>query len=264
MRASYLPRTAVGRWLIAVSIATPALVPVAWHLSPAAGWVVLGAMVCAHAGLLYGTLTPNCPWFASVVTHFVPDGDEVWLTIDDGPDPEDTPRLLDLLDAAQAKATFFARGDRARAHPHLVAEILRRGHTLGNHTFTHPQATFWCAGPRRAAREIAACNDALRDLTGHAPRLFRAPVGHVNPFVGPAAAAHGMRLVGWSARGFDGVARRADPRAVVDRILRDLRPGGIALLHEGRRVNVRAMELFLAALATRRWHAVVPDETRLR
>ena len=222
---SFLPSTPAGRWLPVLSVVTPALLPVAWRLSPVAGLGALGVMAASHLSLVYGTLKPNCQWFGPVVTRFVPEGEEVWLTIDDGPDPEDTPRLLDLLDAASAKATFFVRGDRVRTHPHLVVEILRRGHGLGNHTFTHPQASFWCVGPRRAAREIGDCSDALREITGVAPRLFRAPVGHVNPFVGPAAAAHGMRLVGWSARGFDGVTHRAEPRAVVGRILRDLRPG---------------------------------------
>ena len=265
-----LPPTAPGRWLPTLSLATPALLPVAWHFSPSAGLAAFGAMVAVHGSLAYGTLAPNCPWFGLVVTRFVPAGGEVWLTIDDGPDPEDTPRLLDALDAAHARATFFVRGDRARAHPALIAEIVRRGHGLGNHTFSHPQATFWCAGPRRAAREISRCNDALREITGHAPRLFRAPVGHTNLFVGPAAAAHGLRRVGWSARGFDGVAHRAEPRAVVDRILRGLRPGGIVLLHEGlrgaagERVNVQAMRALLNALAARGWRGVVPDETRLQ
>ena len=247
----------------------PALVPVAWHLLPGAGFTALGVMAASHLSLVYGTLMPNCQWFGPVATQFVPEGGEVWLTIDDGPDPEDAPRLLDLLDAAGAKATFFVRGDRARAYPHLIAEIARRGHGLGNHTFGHPQATFWCAGPRRAAREIGACSDVLRELTGHAPRLFRAPVGHVNPFVVPAAQARGMRLIGWSARGFDGVTHRARPDVVVARILRDLQPGGIVLLHEGRRgpagerVNVQAVERLLAALALRGWRGVVPDESRL-
>ena len=86
----------------------------------------------------------------------------------------------------------------------------------------------------------------------------------------PAAAAHGLRLVGWSARGFDGVTHRAAPRAVVARILRDLRPGGIVLLHEGRRgpagerVNVQALESLLAALTERGWRGVIPEESRWR
>ena len=253
-------------------LALPVALPFAWAHSAAAGLGTLGAMAGAHGALLAGTLRPNCQWFGPVSTGFASErGDEVWLTVDDGPDPHDTPRLLDLLDAARARATFFVRGDRARAHPGLVAEIARRGHGLGNHTFSHPQATFWALGPARLRREIAGCSDILCEITGRAPTLFRAPVGMVNPFVPPAAAAAGLRLVGWSARGFDGVARHArNADGVVARIAADLRPGGIALLHEGcrdaggRSLNVRPLEGVLAILRERGWRAVVPEESRLR
>ena len=268
-RPSFLPLTTAGRILPVVGLSLPAAVPFAWGHS-AAGLAALGVMAVSHGALLAGTLRPNNQWFGPVVTGFVPTGGEVWLTIDDGPDPHDTPRLLDLLDAAGAKATFFVRGDRARAHPELIEEIARRGHGLGNHTFSHPQATFWALGPWRLRREIGACSEVLRGITGRAPRLFRAPVGMVNPFVPAAVAAAGLRLVGWSARGFDGVVRHArDAEGVAGRIAADLRPGGIALLHEGRRdatgdaLNVRPLERLLAVLAQRDWRAVVPQEARL-
>ncbi len=261
-----------NRFLLpALGLAVPAAVPLAWSHSPAAGLCTLGGCALAHGALAYATLRPNNTIFGPVVTRFEPSGHEVWLTIDDGPDPHDTPRLLDLLDAHAARATFFLRGDRAGAHPALVREIARRGHGVGNHTLNHPQATFWCLGPARLARELGGCRDVLREITGHEPRLFRAPVGHVNPFVHQAAARRGMRLVGWSARGFDGVDRHAvNPEAVVTRVLDGLRPGAIILLHEGRRgpdgaaVNVRSMELLLAELTARCWQAVIPDETRWR
>ena len=269
-RPAFLPLTAAGRILPVLGLATPAALPFAWGHSAAAGVGALGVMAATHGALLAGTLRPNNQWFGPVATKFAPAGGEVWLTIDDGPDPHDTPRLLDRLDAAGARATFFVRGDRARAHPGLIEEIARRGHGLGNHTFSHPQAMFWALGPDRLRREIGACSDALREITGQPPRLFRAPVGMVNPFVPAAAAAAGLRLVGWSARGFDGVVRHArDADGVATRILADLRPGGIALLHEGRRnaagdaLNVRPLEMILAALGERGWRAVVPDETRL-
>ena len=248
-----------------LAVFLPFYLPFAWHHATALGLWTLAAMFAVHTVLLYGTLRPNNRMFGPVLTAIpAPQGDEVWLTVDDGPDPHDTPRLLDLLDAADARATFFVRGDRARAHPALVREILRRGHGLGNHTDTHPQATFWCLGPRRMAREISDCQATLQTITGTLPGLFRAPVGMVNPFVHPAARACGLQLVGWSARGFDGIAG-ATPAEVVRRLLADLRPGGIALLHEGRRgpngeaVNVRAMQLLLDELRTRRWRAVLPS-----
>lgn len=252
--------------LLALGLGLPLALPFAYHLSLALGLGATALTFAIHAPLLYGTLGPNNRLFGPVVTGFeLASPGEIWLTVDDGPDPHDTPRLLDLLDAADARATFFVRGDRARAHPELVREIVRRGHGVGNHTDTHPQAAFWCLGPRRMAREIGGCQETLRELTGTAPRLFRAPVGMVNPFVHPAAQAHGLTVVGWSARGFDGVAG-ADPAEVVRLILADLRPGGIALLHEGRRKpkgdapNVRTLGLLLAALREHGWRAVLPPE----
>ena len=266
VRPAWPPLASLAGVLPVLAVCLPFSLPFAWHHAAALGLWTLAATFVTHAALLYGTLRPNNRLFGPLLTAIpAPRGDEVWLTIDDGPDPYDTPRLLDLLDAAAAKATFFVRGDRARAHPELVREILRRGHGLGNHTDTHPQAAFWCLGPWRMPREISGCQTTLRRLTGVAPTLFRAPVGMVNPFVGPAARAHGLRLVGWSARGFDGVAG-ASPAEVVRRVLADLRPGGVALLHEGRRgpsgeaVNVQAMQLLLAELRTRRWRAVLPSD----
>ena len=258
-----------SRFLTILGLAAPLCLPLAWHWSHVAGWAMLGVMATVHAVLLYATLRPNNRIFGPITTGFVPrHGNEVWLTVDDGPDPADTPRLLDLLDAHDARVTFFVRGDRAQANPDLIAEIVRRGHGLSNHTYHHPQATFWCLGPGRLRREIGVCNAVLREITGQEPRLFRAPVGMVNPFVHGAAAANGVRLVGWTARGFDGVnAHASDPAAVVRRIMETLRPGGIALLHEGRRgptgeaVNVQAMQELLAELATRGWRAVVPSES---
>lgn len=267
---SALPLPASFAFILSLlAVCLPCCLPFAWHHATALGLWTLAATFVTHAALLYGTLRPNNRFFGPLLTAIpAPRGDEVWLTVDDGPDPHDTPRLLDLLGAADARATFFVRGDRASAHPELVREILRRGHGLGNHTDTHPQAAFWCLGPRRMAREISGCQATLRRLTGMVPTLFRAPVGMVNPFVHPAARACGLRLVGWSARGFDGVSG-ATPPEVVRRILADLRPGGIALLHEGRRgpngeaVNVRAMQLLLVELQTRRWRAVLPSALNL-
>lgn len=256
--------SSVGSTLLVGSVFFPCSLPFAWQISPVAFGVVLTLTATFHLTLLYGTLRPNNHLFGPVVTR-LPGADhgEIWLTIDDGPDPQDTPILLDLLDAAGAKATFFVRGDRIRAHPDLAREILRRGHGLGNHTETHPQASFWRLGPWRLAREIGSCQEAVSTATGSALRFFRAPVGMVNPFVHPAAGTHRLTVVGWTARGFDGV-KNADPAQIVRLILRDLRSGGIVLLHEGRRnaageaVNVRALELLLPAIRRRGWRAVIP------
>lgn len=157
-------------------------------------------------------------------------GGPTLITIDDGPDPHDTPLLLDLLDRHQAKAIFFMIGEKVRRHPELAREVVRRGHEIGNHTMTHPQASFWCVSPWRTRREIETCQQVIKEVTGYSPRWFRAPVGHRNLFTHPITRELGMKVMGWNRRGYDAVSTDAD--AVLAKILPKLGPGDIVLLHE--------------------------------
>lgn len=214
----------------------------AWRLA----WFIIAHVAAILAGCLFGwwwafaagaliaawyclaVLRPSCQWLGPVRCRT--DGDEILITIDDGPDPHDTPRLLDLLDRHQTKAVFFMIGEKVEAHPDLAREVLRRGHEIGNHTMHHPQATFWCAGPTRTRREIAGCQEVIERITGYKPRLFRAPVGQRNLFTHPVAAALGLEVMAWSRRGFDAV--ETDAEKVIERIVTKLSPGDIVLVHE--------------------------------
>lgn len=205
----------------------------------AAGEALSGRFGLAHglaatgaAAFLAPSLLRNCPWFGPVTTSFPATGREIWLTIDDGPDPDETPAVLEVLSKHGAKALFFHIGKRVLKHPDLAAAVMSAGHLVGNHTHTHPAASFWAASPRRAASEISLCSDALLAVTGKSPVFFRAPVGFANPFVHAASEQAGLRMLGWSATGFDGIVHR--PERVVQRIMRGLHPGGVILIHEGR------------------------------
>jgi len=154
----------------------------------------------------------------------------VALTFDDGPDPEVTPRVLDLLDARGAKGTFFVIGERAARRPDLVREIAARGHALGNHTWSHPVGFYFLA-PRRIAREIDDVQRLVAELCGAAPRHFRAPAGIRSALLEPLLARRGMTLATWTRRGFD--AACGDPRTVARRLLRGLAAGDLLLLHDG-------------------------------
>lgn len=221
----------------------------------------VGILALSHALLLYPVLRPNVQWLGPVVTHFETPRREVWLTIDDGP-TEDTPAVLDLFDAHGVQATFFVKGELAESHPHLAAEILRRGHSLANHSQTHPAGSFWCSPPRRLANEIDGCNRAISALTGQPARWFRAPVGMKNPAVHPTLDRRGMRLIGWTARGFDAV--RSDPEEVLSRILPHIRSGAIIVLHQGREHSLRVLEHVIVALGERGYSFVIPEDEQLR
>jgi peptidoglycan/xylan/chitin deacetylase (PgdA/CDA1 family) len=209
-------------------------------------------------------ILPSQQAFGPAVTSFETSRNEVWLTIDDGPDPASTPQVLELLRAREARATFFLVGDRVAQHPDLARRIAAEGHTIGNHTQTHPSANFWCASPARISAEIDRCVAAL--LLANAPfeRFFRPPVGIRSPFLDPQLSARGMRLVLWSARGLEGAGGNLD--AALARIARGIRPGAILLAHEaGPRAKERLefVDRLLEHLASAGYRCVVPPREAL-
>ena len=155
---------------------------------------------------------------------------QIALTIDDGPDPDVTPRVLDLLDEHAVRATFFCIGERVVRYAALSREIVARGHTIENHSYRH-RHDFSLLGPRGFDREIEAAQRAIADTTGSLPRFFRAPAGLRNVFLQGSLDRHALRLTTWTRRGFD-TARR-DAVAVAARLTNGLAAGDILLLHDG-------------------------------
>ena len=241
------------RLILGFAAAAPVLLVFLWLRGmPLAG---LGVLAMSHALLLIPTLLPNVQWLGPVVTHFATGTNELWLTVDDGP-TDDTPALLDALDARGVKATFFVKGELAAVHPERVAAIVGRGHTVGNHSHTHPSGSFWCLGPRAIAAQIDRCAASLPPT-----RWFRAPVGMKNPFVHPLLARRGLRLIGWTVRGFD--ATRDAEDAIVRRIVPRVHGGAIVVMHQGRSWSVRTVARVVDELVARGFTFVVPDDSRL-
>ena len=242
-------------WLPLLLLSQVAIAVLWWQL----GWRVgLPLLLASHAWCLWGVLAPGSRLYGPVLRRVPGATASVWLTIDDGPS-DDTPALLDLLDAHAAKATFFLVGARAQARPELVREIARRGHGIGNHSQTHPQAMFWALGPARMRCEILDCQRTLTGIAGTSPVWFRSVVGHTNPFVHAPLRDARLARVGWNARGFDAV--EADIDKVVSRIAADLAPGAIVLLHEGAAHgrNVAMVAGVLQRMRDAGLHAMLPD-----
>jgi peptidoglycan/xylan/chitin deacetylase (PgdA/CDA1 family) len=190
--------------------------------------VVLNHCVLAAVGLwprssLLGSNWVRLPAAASARA-------EVAITIDDGPDPEVTPRVLDILEQHGAVATFFCIGERAQRHPDLCRDMIRRGHAVENHSLRHSH-TFSLSGYSAQRREIETAQTVLAAITGTRPQFFRAPAGLRNPLLDPVLAQCDLQLASWTRRGFD--TRTSDPAVVLQKLTRNLAAGDILLLHDG-------------------------------
>jgi len=180
--------------------------------------------------ILAGVFVLGLRMFADAVIRGPEDARGVVLTFDDGPDPVHTRKVLDILDAHDAKATFFVIGRKVERHPDVVKEIVERGHAVGVHGYAHDRL-FSLRGPRRVRRDLERAVRALEKVTNERPTLFRPPVGHTSPTIARIAEQLGLTMVGWSVAGYDGIAR-SEPRKVVARITRKLDDGDIVLLHD--------------------------------
>lgn len=162
---------------------------------------------------------------------------QVCITIDDGPDPEVTPRVLAILAEHRARATFFCVGERVRRFPELARACAAQGHALENHSQTHSYL-FPFFGPGRLERELRLAQQTIAGVCGIEPRFFRAPAGLRSPLLDPVLQRIGLTLTSWSRRGFDTV--RGDAGAVLGRLTRQLQAGDILLLHDGHAARTRA------------------------
>jgi peptidoglycan/xylan/chitin deacetylase (PgdA/CDA1 family) len=154
------------------------------------------AALLATAGITaYGAVHPRAQIFGPAIWR-TNSPRKLALTFDDGPNPALTPKLLDLLDRHNAKATFFLIGRFVRECPDLVKETATRGHSVGNHTETHPNL-LW-SSPTQVRIELRLCQDAIRNALGAPPKWFRPPYGMRNPWVIPIARELGCRAAMWT------------------------------------------------------------------
>ncbi len=226
-RRIWWPTPALGATALLHAGGTAALVyePLAWP------WIG-GGLLANHALLTAAGFAPRSALLGPNIARLpraAVDRGEVALTFDDGPDPETTPRVLDILDAAGMQASFFLVGERVERQSALAREIVLRGHSVENHSHRHsPWFAFYGVG--RARRDIERAQGAIAEATGSAPRYFRAPFGIRSPLLEPALAAAGLQYVSWTRRGFDTVDR--DATKVFGRLARGLAAGDVLLLHD--------------------------------
>ena len=189
------------------------------------------AAAISYAG--YATMAPESQLYGQTLTHGSDPG-QMALTYDDGPNDPHTLRLLEVLAEHKARATFFLIGQYVRRRPDIVRAIHAAGHTIGNHTETHPNLIFLSAA--RLRQELETCKKALEDAMGEPAPWFRPPFGGRRPNVLRTARSLGTQPVMWSVTGYDWSAKSSHD--IVDKVVRQVdgrsrKQGEIILLHDG-------------------------------
>jgi peptidoglycan-N-acetylglucosamine deacetylase len=169
-------------------------------------------------------------WYQNVV-HSVPTKEKVVaLTFDDGPHPVYTRQILDILDKYHVKATFFMIGRLMDRYPDIVREVLKRGHVIANHTYTHP-SNIEADTSAQVIRELEQCEQVIERMTGKRAYFFRPPRGLIDSTVFSIAQDEGYQTILWTVSADHHDA--PTPELMAERVLKLNRPGGIILAHDG-------------------------------
>jgi chitin deacetylase len=203
----------------------------------------IASLIANHAVLAAAGLWPRSSLLGPNVLRLSGERAEVALTIDDGPDPQVTPYVLDILAEKNIKATFFCIAAKVKMHPELVQRMIADGHHIENHSMQH-RHYFSVMGMGGMKKEIMRAQQAIEEVTGRKPQFFRAPAGLRNPFLDPVLHKLDLKLVSWTRRGFD--TRVHDAKKITKRLLANAKAGDILLLHDGnssRRANGQAVIL---------------------
>lgn len=188
----------------------------------------LGIAIAASAAG-YQSMAPTGQWYGENFHGLARGSKKVALTYDDGPNDPYTLQLLEVLARQDVKATFFMIGDFVRQRPAIAREVLKAGHAIGNHTFSHPLLIFKL--PSQIRRQLADCQRAIEDTLGVSVALFRPPFGGRRPMVFRVARELKLLPVMWNVTGYDWNAKSADE--VERKVLRQMRGGDVILLHDG-------------------------------
>ena len=200
-----------------------------------------------------------------VGTHLETADQELVLTFDDGPHPDASGPILDILARYEARATFFLIGHNVRRYPDIVRRMQAEGHALGNHTETHPKLPE--IDTARIRTELEACQEAIKAVSGVAPTLFRPSYGRYDDRVLAECSRIGLRVVQWSAMVWDWLG--PSPEDAMASFSAQLAPGAILLLHDGSNIRRDSRAATIALLgpllerARDRGFRVVPLADRL-
>ncbi len=181
----------------------------------------------------------------------------ILLSFDDGPDPELSLEVLDILDEKKVKALFFVIGEKVSLNPGILKEIVNRGHSVGIHTFSH-STFFGFYSAKKVTDEIKKTGDVIFQATGISAQYFRPPFGITNPQIASAVDETGLKVVGWSVRSFDTKIRKG--REILKKTLKKLKGGDIVLFHDTVKGTVDVLKSFIDMSRQKGFEFIEPEK----
>ncbi|MDO5971746.1 polysaccharide deacetylase family protein [Flavivirga aquimarina] len=178
------------------------------------------------------------------------------ITFDDGPHPEFTPKVLELLKKYNAKATFFCIGKHIEAYPNVFSDIIKQGHTVGNHTYTHAN-NFGFFKTKEVIDELQKTNAIVKNIVGFTMQLYRPAFGVTNPRIKKAIKHTELQSIGWNIRSLDTTSRTS--KTVFNRVTKDLSRGDVILLHDTSLKTITVLERLLLFLQKQNMESVTID-----
>ncbi|MGL6125938.1 polysaccharide deacetylase family protein [Chryseobacterium artocarpi] len=218
-------------------------------------WVYIACFLAFSAVVVWGSFAIELGYFVNSITHKRTKTKEVALTFDDGP-TEFTPQFLDLLQKHQVKATFFCIGKQIEKYPETFQRIIAEGHTIGNHTFSHSNATGFLSASKMV-KEIESCDEVMKQIGNIKTDLYRPPFGVTNPSIAKAIKQTHKTSIGWNVRSLDTVID--DEKKILRRITKTLKKGSIILLHDTSEKTYRVLVDLLVFLEDKKYSTFTVD-----
>lgn len=215
--------------------------------------VVITILLLAGVVLFYGSYYINSGFYVKVVSKADTTLKQVAISFDDGPLPSFTPQVLSILKDKNVPATFFCIGKNAALYPQLLRDLYEQGHTIGNHSYSHGKL-FDLLNAEKMYTDLQQMNSVVRQEIGITPALFRPPYGVTNPNLARAIKRSGFITVGWSIRSLDTVTGNADK--LMQRVLKQIKPGAVILLHDTCAVTVQVLPVLIDALRSKGYDIV--------
>lgn len=207
-------------------------------------WLVIALLIAVF--LFYASYSISAGIYLKAICRIPTTEKIVYLSFDDGPHPVQTPKILDTLNAYQAKACFFCIGENIKGNEQLLRRIDKEGHLIGNHSFSHT-SFFPVLSKSKMNEDLAKCDDLLFNVLDKHTKLFRPPFGVTNPRIARVVKERGYRVIGWNIRTFDTQTKDIDK--VIRRIDRHLKPGSIILLHDRLEYSAEMLQQILQHLS---------------